>query len=340
MASSASPWPSAPAAPLVSVIIPAHNAGLYIEESITSVLAQQVADLEVIVVDDASTDNTAEVVGDLRDHRVQLVRTAKVGAGAARNRGLELARGRFIGFQDADDRWRPGKLKRQLALLQGEPDVGFVFTNVQRFDVQGYHNETQFDYIAEFARVGTRPATAGDGKVITDDTFIALAAMSHFPCYTQSMLARAEVIRGLTFPSDMRLAEDFVFVLNVYRRGRGAFLEDPLVDIRRHANNSYNRGDSFFLPDIDALTRVLVTVSSPPHRFVLRRRIGLCWMKAGYHYLWTGQIRAAAKAYAHALAVPGVRGAALVRLAASPLAPILVPWAPKNLSGPFPSGRP
>jgi glycosyltransferase involved in cell wall biosynthesis len=315
--------PRVTASPVVSVIIPAYNAGHYIGESVASVLAQDVPDIEVIVVDDASTDDTTRVVSEIGDSRVRLVRSEKVGAGGARNRGLGLARGQFIGFLDADDRWTAGKLKRQIALLDSEPEVGFVFTNFRRFDANGFHVETQFDYVPQLSSVAARPSRAGDGKVITDDTFTSLVAITQLPCCVPTMLARADVVRPLSFPTDMRLAEDFFFILNVYHRARGAFLEDPLVEVRRHASNSSQRGEEFLLPDLDALTRALATVTSPLHRAALRRRIGTSWMRVGYHHLRAGRGSDAASAYVHALGFPGVRRAALVRLAASPLAPIL-----------------
>ncbi len=331
---------SAAPAVLVSVIIPAYNAGPYVGEAVASVLAQQVADLEVIVVDDASTDDTAQVVSAITDPRVHLVRMAKGGVGAARNKGMELARGQFIAFLDADDRWAAGKLNRQLAILQSEPEVGFVFTNLRRFDAGGYHKETQFDYSPELAGVGTRPARAGEGKVITDDTFVALVGITQLPCCVPTLMARADVLRALAFPTDMPIAEDLYFLVNLYHIAPGAFIDDPLLEVRRHGNNSFQRGDALLLPDLDALTRALATVTSTLHRAALRNRIGRAWMRAGYHYLWTGQVRAAANAYAHALAFPSVRLGAAVRLAATPLAPILARRNRKDLATPFPSSRP
>ncbi len=324
---------------LVSVIIPAHNAEPYIAEAVTSVLAQQVADLEVIVLDDASTDNTAEVVSQVGDPRVRLVRLDKVGVGAARNKGLELARGRFIAFLDADDRWCTGKLARQLALLQSESDVGFVFANFRRFDADGYHTETQFHYTPQIADVPTRPARAGGGKVIVGETFVALAGMSQLPCWVQTMLIRSEVARPLAFPPDMRLSQDLPFVLDVYATARGAFIEDPLVEVRRHAANSYRSAAEKIAPDLDGLTRTLSHLTAPAHRRVLRDRLGRAWMSAGYHYLWSGQSAKAAHAYAHALAFPGVRRAAVVRLMATPFAPILARRTRKDLNKAFPSNR-
>jgi hypothetical protein len=251
---------------------------------------------------------------------------------------MEHASGRFLAFTDADDRWCEGKLKRQLALLDSEPDVGFVFTNLRRFDAEGYYKETQFDLSPEIASVATRPSRAGGGKVITGDTFLALVGIPQLPCITQTIMIRAEVLGSHTFRTDQR-AEDLCFMVTLYEMARGAFIDDPLTELRRHGNNTFQRGSDLLVPNLDALTAALPTVTVPAHRAALRRRIGLAWMKAGYHYLWTGRVRAAANAYAHGLAYPGVRLKALVRLAATPLAPILARRSPEDLTAAFPSGR-
>jgi glycosyltransferase involved in cell wall biosynthesis len=112
---------AAPAADggLVSVVIPAFNEADHLATSIGSVLAQTWRNLEVIVVDDGSTDGTAEFVRQLAEPRVRLVRQpVNRGPSAARNRGLLTARGRWIAFLDADDAWRPEKISRQLQAMQ------------------------------------------------------------------------------------------------------------------------------------------------------------------------------------------------------------------------------
>ena len=106
--------------PVISVVMAAHNAAGTIERSLASVLAQTHSELEVIVVDDASSDNTGELVDAIakEDSRVRLVHnTAQRGAAMTRNRGLSLATGAYITFHDADDESSPEKLERQLAAL-------------------------------------------------------------------------------------------------------------------------------------------------------------------------------------------------------------------------------
>lgn len=116
--------------PAVSVIIPAYNAELYIAETLNSVLAQSFTDLEVIVVDDGSTDRTARIVGAIasRDGRVSLVVQQNAGVATARNTGIQAARGQWLAFLDADDIWYPQKLAQQLhCFQQSDSTVGLVY---------------------------------------------------------------------------------------------------------------------------------------------------------------------------------------------------------------------
>ncbi|MBV9928473.1 MAG: glycosyltransferase family 2 protein [Acidobacteria bacterium] len=120
--------------PHVSVVIPTYNRAPLLGRSVRSVLAQTYRDFELIVVDDGSTDETAAVVEGFEDPRVTYVRLArKGGAGAARNAGVRLARGRFLAFQDSDDEWLPSKLSQQMSEFERGPStLGVVYTDMQR----------------------------------------------------------------------------------------------------------------------------------------------------------------------------------------------------------------
>jgi len=112
---------------LVSVIIPARDAALTIRRAIASVLAQSYTPIEVIVVDDGSRDETAEVVRALAERDVRLIRLQdNRGAAAARNVGIEAASGEIVAFQDADDEWLAGKLEQQMDRLRSDPGLVLV----------------------------------------------------------------------------------------------------------------------------------------------------------------------------------------------------------------------
>jgi glycosyltransferase involved in cell wall biosynthesis len=124
----------------VSVVIPAFNAAPFIRRTIDSALGQAASDLEVIVVDDGSTDGTADLVSAIGS-AVRLAGGPRRGVSAARNEGVRLARGRYIAFMDHDDLWEPGKVRRQMDLLDADPRVALVFTQA-RMEREGRVLET------------------------------------------------------------------------------------------------------------------------------------------------------------------------------------------------------
>ena len=121
--------------PLVTVIIPTYNRAHSIERATRTVLSQSFPDLEVIIVDDGSTDNTEEIIASMKkDKRIKYLKTpTNQGATHARNMGIEHATGDYIGFQDSDDEWLPTKLQTQVKVLgNSSTEVGVVFTGYWR----------------------------------------------------------------------------------------------------------------------------------------------------------------------------------------------------------------
>lgn len=117
---------------LVSIVIPAFNAEPYIAEAIESVLADSHRPLEIIVVDDGSTDGTAAVV-ERFDEQVTLIAQPNRGIAAARNAGFAATQGSYLATHDADDRWVGGRLTRQLAVLDARPDIDIVYGHARQF---------------------------------------------------------------------------------------------------------------------------------------------------------------------------------------------------------------
>lgn len=122
---------------LVSIITPVYNSGKYIGEAIKSVLSQSYSIWEMIIIDDCSTDDTSEVIKKFDDKRIKYIKLDKnSGAAIARNKALERAKGKFIAFLDADDKWKPDKLQKQLIYML-DNNVGFCFTGYEIIKEKG-----------------------------------------------------------------------------------------------------------------------------------------------------------------------------------------------------------
>ena len=124
---------------LVSVITPAYNSGFYLADAIRSVLAQSYSNWEMLIVDDYSADNTADVARSFTDSRIRYLRNEQNrGSAFSRNRALQEAQGRYIAFLDADDMWLPDKLEKQLAYMQSA-GCAFCYSNYSIINQAGKH---------------------------------------------------------------------------------------------------------------------------------------------------------------------------------------------------------
>jgi glycosyltransferase involved in cell wall biosynthesis len=154
--------------PLVSVVIPVHNGQRFLGQALDSAFAQGWEPLEVIVIDDGSTDATADIA---RAHPVTYLRQDHAGVSAARNAGVAAARGEFVAFLDADDVWHQGSLERRVSHLVENPGVGFVLAHMEIFLepgtpephwwAPGWNSKPQHGQLQTF--VGRREAMAAVG---------------------------------------------------------------------------------------------------------------------------------------------------------------------------------
>lgn len=307
-----------------TVIIPTYNHARFVREAIDSVLTQTVQDFEIIVIDDGSTDDTPDVLSTVRDPRVTCVRTVNQGLSAARTEGLRRARGEYVAFLDADDRWRPEKLERQLAMMESEPGIGAVFTNLIQFDGNTILGTDQFTYFPELAQVPTM-ATAGGGRRVLANGFETFVLFAEFPTWIQTVLFRRTVIADVKFPrwpangKKFSWGDDTYFCLRAYERAAVGFIETPLVEIRRHGNNMTH--DLSHLPHARLeILRVLENeIEHEGPRNALLRRLGRAWVDAGHSHLVHGRIGRALHAFGRALPYRGFRLSALKRLVLFPL---------------------
>lgn len=132
----------------VSVITPAYNAGKYIRETIESILNQTFSEFEFIIIDDCSTDNTWEIIREYeaKDSRIRAIKNEyNLGIAGNRNKGLHLAQGEYIVWQDADDISLPTRVEKQLRFLEEHPKIGIVGGFLQFFDENGEHGFRKYD---------------------------------------------------------------------------------------------------------------------------------------------------------------------------------------------------
>ncbi len=202
--------------PLVSVVLPTYNRSASLERAIQSVLRQTESDLELIVVDDCSSEDPQAVVAHAArgDSRVRYVRRpVNGGAAAARNTGLALARGRFLAFQDSDDEWLAGKLERQLlALKQAGPGTAMC--------VSGYFMSRP-DWWYRVCYLG-RP-----NLLYPDD--LGRQALENFFFPTPTWLVPREVLdKAGRFDEELRCWEDWELAIRIGGHGRVLLLDEPL----------------------------------------------------------------------------------------------------------------
>jgi glycosyltransferase involved in cell wall biosynthesis len=194
--------------PTVSCVIPAYNAERFIDRAIKSVLEQSRPPDEIIVVDDGSTDGTAAAL-ESYGSRLRVVRQENEGPAAARNRGIELAAGELICFQDADDEWHREKLAKQLVLLNARSELGVCITRLRNVWAQHLDAERR----------------ALEGHAVANDPpgFVFQTSLMH-----RDVFARAGML-----DEKLRRAEDVEW----FARARDAGIEiaiHPEVLVRRH----------------------------------------------------------------------------------------------------------
>ena len=192
---------------MVSVIIPSYNREKTIKKAIESVLNQTYRDLEVIVVDDGSTDHTSQVIGEIKDERLRYIYQENAGACVARNRGIHLASGEIIAFHDSDDLWRADKLEKEMNALQ-KSGADVVFCKLVR------HNSD-----------GSTTDMPSDGK----EGFLN-PIKNLFGIGTQTLLAKREVFAHEQFDKEMPRFQEFEWLYRISKTHSIYCVDEGLVD--------------------------------------------------------------------------------------------------------------
>ena len=215
--------------PILSVVIPTRNRAYLVGEAIESALNQRPGQVEVIVVDDGSTDDTAKVVTEKFGSQVRLLRTPdRSGAGAARNAGLRVASGELVAFLDDDDLWLPGKLDAELNALERFPDADGIVSDSLTF-VQGQVTPQSF-----FTRNGLLAATQGHVRWINELPWLWTNSLNGVAMCSITLRRRILDQRGdKWFAEDLVSCEDWELEMWVYHHWRIVALPKVLAWIRR-----------------------------------------------------------------------------------------------------------
>jgi glycosyltransferase involved in cell wall biosynthesis len=282
--------------PRVSVILPTYNRARLLPRAMRSVLNQSWRDLELIVVDDGSSDDTAAVVAAFDDSRVRYLAPAgNLGDAGARNRGIAAARGEWLAFQDSDDEWLLHKLALQMQYALGpQAEWAAVAASVLRLAGR------QIEYIAW-------PRTGGNADVGEVEFAAFLYGMT---AYLQGLVVRRDAVEALGgFDTRLRARSDFDFCLRLAQRYRVAAIIEP-VAVSHESPTSISGRIEYQLADCHyLLTRHAAILQSQPVA------------QARYHYLYArtlvfaGRRRQALRALRQALGCrPGYRQAWLLML--------------------------
>jgi len=214
---------------MVSVIIPTYNRSRYVTQAIDSVLSQTYKDYEIIVVDDGSTDNTKDVLQPYMD-RIRYIYQENSGVSAARNTGIRLAKGEWIGFLDSDDEWLPEKLKIQMTFIQENPSIVAHTVNV---DLSNYGNQDR----TSFLHCGF-PLKYKEG-------IIEVPLLLHFKHRTivmpQAVICRKDTaVRAGLFDESLSICEDYDFMCRIALQGSWGYSTRVLAVLYRRPEGIKN----------------------------------------------------------------------------------------------------
>ncbi|MEA2239237.1 MAG: hypothetical protein QOC81_3961 [Thermoanaerobaculia bacterium] len=201
----------------VSVIIPTYNYGRFLREAVDSALAQTYTPVEVIVVDDGSTDDTPQILAEYGE-RIRVIRQNNRGVGAARNRGIAAASGEYLAFLDSDDIWRPQALEREIARFDDDPGLGLVHCGAEVFGPDGKTISVSLDGM--------------EGWVAADLLRLDREVIAAPGCGIMVPKRIAEEIGG--YDERLQPSEDWDFCYRIAVRYRVACVREVLVRYRLH----------------------------------------------------------------------------------------------------------
>lgn len=262
--------------PKVSVIIPTFNRAHCLGQAIQSVLHQTFGDLELVVVDDGSTDHTPEALRHVGDDRLRILVREHRGISAALNVGIRTARGAYIARLDSDDLWLPHMLATLVPFLDRRPEIGAVYGGAQPIDKEG--NPLPF-------MQGIPQRYPGDSlkSLLYEDCTVSIATVIRRSCFEDVGL----------YDESLKTGEDWDMTLRIARHYRLAYVEEVVAQARYHEGNTTGPRSALFVDALDGRVKVLdkffsnasLPISVPAMKPVAYRNLhtAVCirWLQAG-----------------------------------------------------------
>jgi glycosyltransferase involved in cell wall biosynthesis len=271
--------------PSVSVVIPCYNRREIISRAIHSVLEQTFSPMEIIVVDDGSTDGSSRVARSFGGP-VKVIEQPNCGAAVARNRGIRAALGDWVAFIDSDDEWHQDKLQLQVAAAERFPDAGLVFCDTLVRD------EKEILMLSRFALGGLFGTEAElDGLFAAYDQSLFVRMLSQSRVITSAVMVR----RGLTelhYPEDIWGSEDWALWLKLALRYRFVSVNQVLVTMHQQGDNISACKGRLYRNDVKVLKALRADPQlSETERILVQKELEIRRVGALYHSLIRGETR-------------------------------------------------
>jgi glycosyltransferase involved in cell wall biosynthesis len=269
---------SASSEPKVSVIIPTHNRAASLGCAIVSVLHQTFQDFEILVVDDASQDNTVQILSNFNDHRIKYIHhETNKGGSAARNTGIMLSSSRYIAFLDDDDEWMPSKLAQQIQAIENSPFrtggiyTGYLIVDRETGRILGQHI----------------PSKEGD---LSSKLYV-----SNWIGGTSSVLLRRECFEKVgPFDEQLSSFQDYDMWIRIAKVFHFSYLRDPLLKYYVHGKKIWT--------NLPALSRgVDMMLAKYGHSRAFRKRCSYYYLALGVDYCYSNDLRRGRRAYLKAI---------------------------------------
>jgi len=273
--------------PKVSVIIPTYNCAKYLSEAIQSVLNQTYQDFEIIVVDDGSTDETKQILNPyIEKNLIRYVYQNNQGPGAARNKGIEYAKGRYIAFLDADDILFEGSFQKRINFLKRYPEIEVVFSDYmiklnpqeepkpvlrEKGILDFFNNCIEFSNEKEF--------------IFTNEFYYQYFLFSPLPISTITVMARQETIRktGL-FRTDIKIGEDVDYWLRLIYGKKVGYINEELALYHHYSSGLSKDKENSDLDGVRLCRDLYCKTKDKRFKYILRKRLAKIYFSLGHYY--------------------------------------------------------